>query len=749
MQMAEFGLRYGQGTQQNVNWSIPRRADVDWLAANGYRKSRLPIQWEMLQPMLSDTKANAATRAIIGEPGAFDATYQAHIQSLLDEHAAAGIQCVIDLHNYARYRDFRYQADGSVTGLVKPPAGIMPYTTDANQVYTRIFATAPGATLTPAHLSDFWVRIARLWKDHPGFGGYNLMNEPYNMPAPGTIVESVDDGSQDFTIWPAFAQAAIDAIRAIDPQKPIYVGGNYWSAAFRFPEVNPGFPLKGTNLIYEVHTYLDAYSNGQSFDWDFELTKPFTAGQGPTPLTENTGMNRLKTAVEWGKANNVKMALTETGMPVDDPRWQESFQRLANYARDNDVELYSWNGGNHWSLHNYGITHVPGWHENKTLEPQMSGVMKAAAGVAMASLFEDGPGYAVGGAPVTITVWSRGYLANPVTLNVSSSNGGSVSPGTITIPAGANTQATYTFTPAANAITTLNYAVVSGNANAPLARKVYSLTDPAAYAATSLPDAAMAILAKYGASKWDMADGHTDYLNGTPSAAGQPVRAVADSGYGSGPGNAMEMLNWLNTERDASFSLPVMRDVGGTRATDHGAPNSTGLWCRKVIPRAQVQPDPRNRMPYGVGDPHFAIAAVRVPGANSGIVFQASRVDQAHTSELAFANGRAQARWVDAGGATTTVTAPSASAANTPVVLTLACAPGAQQLRVNSQVAGTATASLAATPLDQMLIGWGYTQHYPRQGFGGLVHAVVTGRGAPSAAELTVLERYLGSRAGM
>ena len=45
----------------------------------------------------------------------------------------------------------------------------------------------------------------------------------------------------------------------------------------------------------------------------------------------------------------------------DDPRWEEMFRRLVNYARQNDVEVYSWNGGNHWFLHNYAINHVPGF----------------------------------------------------------------------------------------------------------------------------------------------------------------------------------------------------------------------------------------------------------------------------------------------------------------------------------------------------------------------------------------------------
>jgi hypothetical protein len=435
-------------------------------------------------------------------------------------------------------------------------------------------------------------------------------------------------------------------------------------------------------------------------------------------------------------------------LPVDDPRWQEEFQRLVNYARDNGVEVFAWAGGNHWSFHNAGITNVPGWHENKTLEPQMSGVMQATAGVAVASGFADGPGYATGGTPVTITVWARGTLVGPVTIGIQSSNGGTLSAPSVTLPAGANPEVSFTFTPAANAVATLTFTVTSGTANAPLPHRVFSLADPAAYEATSLPDAALAILAKYGASKWEMADGYTDYLNGSPSAPGQEVRAVADSGYGSGPGNAMEMLNWFNTERDPNFSVPLMRDVGGHTCTDHTAPNATGFWCRKVWPKPKVQPNPRNRMPYGVNDAHFALAAIRVPGATSGVVFQASRADAAPRSELSMNAGRLQAVWIDEAGTTATITAPAALAANTAAVVGFATAPGSQQLRVNSQVVASGTRTFAATALEQMLVAWGFHEYHTNASFGGYVFSVVTGAGAPTAAELGVLERYLASTAG-
>jgi endoglucanase len=92
---------------------------------------------------------------------------------------------------------------------------------------------------------------------------------------------------------------------------------------------------------------------------------------------------------------------------------------------------------------------------------------------------------------------------------------------------------------------------------------------------------------------------------------------------------------------------------------------------------------------------------------------------------------------------------PTALPANQPAVIALTSTPGAQRLRVNSTVAGSGAATLGGNAFDQMLIGWSFLEYFPREFFGGSVYAVITGKGAPTAAELTVLERYLGATAGL
>ncbi len=755
MEWAAGELRRTPRTRPNVDYSVPRVAEVAWMASQGFRRNRLPIQWELLQPMLVDTPANAAARAAIGEPGALHPAYAHAIQRVLDAHAAAGTRCILDLHNFCRYTDFCFGPDGGVAGLVRPDDPLLhAWTTDPAQVRERIFATAPGASLSMAAFADLWVRIAQRWKDHPGLGGYGIMNEPHDLPRPGDTVASPEGSeTEDLMIWPAYARVAIDAIRAIDPSGPIYLAGNAWGGAMTLgPRYNPAWPLAGQNIIYEVHAYVDAYNNGAGFDWEVEVAKGYTALFGHVPLSLDTGLDRMRIATDWARQHGQRLALTETGMPIDDPRFHEAFRRLATHAWAEGIEIQSWMGGNHWTVRNHAINHAPGWHQHRTLEPLVGGMLKSIAGIPGASLFDDGPGWPEGGS-VTITVYARGHLAQALTLQVASDNGGRFSKTTLTLPAGPNGEDRFTFTPEPGRVSTLTYTAVDpAGQQVPPPRKVYALADPVGHAGTSLADAAMALVAKYGACRWDLAHGHTDYLDGRLAQEGDPVRAVADSGFGSSPGNAMEMLNWMNQDGPGMGPLhpPVMRTAGGRRRCDLSAAGATGLWCKKVIP-GPTFPHPRNRIPYNLADPHFSIAVVSVPRGTDeeGTVFQASAAGGHWYSELCFFRGLPQAKWLDSRGGVVWLTAPDRPVPGEPTVITLVHAPGAQRLRVNRALIASGTTQLTPTPLENLLIGWGFLGRQPQPGFGGQVYGVITGRGSPSASELEVMERYLLASAGM
>ncbi len=751
MEWALGELRESPRTRPNIDYAPPRAVDVAYLAANGFGRNRLPLQWELLQPMLVDTVANAQARTVIGEPGALHPVYAVYIDATLDAHAAVGARCILDLHNFCRYKDFVYQSDGSVIGLTRPDDPLAyAYTTDKAQVRERIFALAPNASLTPAAFADVWRRMALRWKDHPGFGGYGLMNEPHDLPRPGEVTESVNTRGEDLRIWPAFARAAIEAIRVVDPQGRIYLAGNAWGGAMTLtPEYNPAWPLAYDHLVYEVHAYLDAYNNGAGFDWDLEAAKDYTALFGQGPITADTGMNRMKIAVEWARTHGARLALTETGMPIDDLRWQEAFRRLVNLCVSQGVEIQTWMGGSHWAARNHATNHAPGWHQNRTLEPLVAGPLKAAAGIAQAMLFDDVVTVATGGA-VQIAVYARGHLAQPVTLQVASDAGGSLSKTTLVIPAGANGEDGFTFTPAPDSVATLTYTSDWPGQQLPPARTIYALADPVARAATQPREAGLTLIARYRACKWDLADGHTDFMLGRPADEGDVVRAVADSGWGSSPGNAMEMLNWMNQDGPDRGPLKpaTMRTGGGRKRADFSAPGCTGLWCKKVIPGPTFR-KPRNRVPYNLADSHFVIAVVSVSRPEqAGTVFHAGTTGGYWFSELAFFKGLPQARWEDTRGAPAYLTCPDPPALGVPLVMSLVCAPGRQALRVNSRVIAAGAVTLEPAPFENLMIGWGVRGRNPQPSFGGEVYGVIAGAGTPTDAEIAVMERYLLDFAG-
>lgn len=768
-------IRYGASTLPNVNFAVPRQQDVQYLRDQGFTKSRLPIRWELLQPALNDCKANSANLALLGVsgPGEFHPGYAAFITQVLDEHAKAGTKCIIDVHNYCRYTDFIYQPDGSVIGgLSKPSSVAQAFANDRNQVFVRIMALAPGATLTIPNYVDFMTRLVNKWKDHPGLGGIGLMNEPYAMPKPGETIENDPNvppiySNQDYTIWPTFAAAAIKAIRAIDPWVLLYLGGNNWSNPWGLGTENPGFPIDAQNIVYEVHCYLDATNSGQGANWDLQVAQHFTAGiDNNAPIDTTTGAQRLQLALDYTLPRKMQLALTETGMPPDDPRWQQSWTNMLKLAKANNVEVYSWGGGSFWEYHGEHFTNIPTWYQNRVAESQQGGAMMAVAQDWHAAIFDAGSGWGVDGsgspAPVTITVYARGALQQSVTLTVSSDNGGNFSKTSLVIPAGANGSDSFTFTPQANSITTLTYAGPAG-LSLPPPRKVYSLINPVAYSATDLADAAMALLAKYSAAKWDMGDGYTDPLYGVPCADGQELRAVSDSGYGSSAGNELEMVNWFNTAPGMGpFTVPKMATVttpaGSRKAADltKDPANITtvfGLWCRKRLPipltdatRFTADPNPVEAIPYGLNSPQFTVAAISVPAATSGVIFQASTANSVQLAALELNNGRPQARFVDTNGTPTVVPALTALAPNTPTTVAFVSSGSAQTLRVGSATVNAASTPLPAAQFDQMLLGSGFSTDYPQEGFGGYLFAAVTGVGTPTTAEMGVIESYLLSK---
>ena len=751
------GVRYGGSTRPNLNITPPRVSDVAWLSKLGFSRVRLPIAWEFLQPVLSSSIANATIRngynPVLSANGALYTTYRDWITAVLDACAANNMTCIIDLHNYCRYRDFQYNPDGSVTGFVAAPdAQTQPYSS-TGAVQGRIFALASGATLTQADFNDIWTKIVNYWGvnwnstglPHPGLGGYGLMNEPNTMPTAGS---TLDNGvsPEDFTIWPTYAQAAINTIRALDSSTPIYVAGNVWSSTTDWATQNPGFPLSGTNLIYEGHLYLDSVGSGHLFDWGRESS---------LGATTQTGVNRLTPFKNWLEKYNVKGAIGELGLPIDNDevgntQWATSFINTASLALQNNIEIFSWVGGSSWAYRNYALTHSAQWHQNKTLEPEINGVIRNTMNIQKVELFVDGSQYGLtsGGAvaEVTLRVGSRGNSNAAITMTVASDNGGTFSKTSLSIPAGANKFDTFTFTPGATERTTNLTFTMSSPAGlaAPPVWTMYSHTNPVTLSTTDNPTAAKTLIAKYAAAKWVAADAYTDYIEGAACANTDLVRAVADSGNASKITNVMEMVSFHNTTINGYMGISSFNtDGGGKKYLSFGSSEVFGLWCRKLKPTEPGWPDPQQRLDRDIGTAQFSIIAYAITSAAAnGTLFHTGSCEGIEYIALKLENGLARATIYESAAATNILNGTT-PALNTAHIATVKSKQGAQKLRMQSVDTGTATLALAGGAyFDSMIIGGSVISTWQTGLSNARIYCVIAGIGDPSDAELAVLEKY-------
>jgi hypothetical protein len=93
------------------------------------------------------------------------------------------------------------------------------------------------------HWVALWEQIARRYKGNPTIWGYDLVNEPcQSLPPPEGVADYL--GGQ---------VRVAKAIRAIDPEMPIFIESSQWDSAAGFRELEP---VDIPNIIYQVHMYV-------------------------------------------------------------------------------------------------------------------------------------------------------------------------------------------------------------------------------------------------------------------------------------------------------------------------------------------------------------------------------------------------------------------------------------------------------------------------------------------------------------
>jgi len=258
----------------NKDYTYPNRDHFKKYADMGMNLVRLPFKWERMQRELN---------------GGLDAAELKRMDDCFKWAEELKMYIFPDMHNYLRRKvNGKEQLIGS------------------------------SGCPTSAFI-DFWVKMAKHYKGHKALFGYDIMNEPYPIQPS----------------WAGIAQQTYDAIQKVDDIF-VLVNGGHWANAHGWEKKNPGFPLKGDNIIYQAHCYTDSNAGGL-FPNRSEQINP------------QIGVQRLKEWVEWLKKHNAMGLLGELSAPYNMPTAITALNEQTKYMIKEKIPMTYWAGGPWWT----------------------------------------------------------------------------------------------------------------------------------------------------------------------------------------------------------------------------------------------------------------------------------------------------------------------------------------------------------------------------------------------------------------
>ncbi|KAG2035983.1 glycoside hydrolase family 5 protein [Suillus americanus] len=273
---------------------------------DGYNVFRLPVGWQYLT---NDQMT-----------GVLDETQFTKYNMLVSDCLSTGAHCVIDIHNYARY-------NGQIIGQGGP----------SNEMF-----------------AELWSNIASHWKNEAKVI-FGVMNEPHNIPSIST--------------WATSVQSAVTAIRkAGATTQMILLPGTDYTSAETFVSSGSANALGAvrnpdsttTNLIMDVHKYLDSDSSGTN-----------------TACVTNAIENTWEPLTTWLRANGRRAFNTETGGGNVESCVSYVLQEITYQAAQSDVILgyVGWAAGSFST--DYVLSQVPsysgtGWNDTLLVSMAMS-----------------------------------------------------------------------------------------------------------------------------------------------------------------------------------------------------------------------------------------------------------------------------------------------------------------------------------------------------------------------------------------
>ena len=494
-----------------TDYAVPTTAEMDYFKSLGMTHVRLPGKWERIQPTLF---------------GALSTTYLRYFQSLVSYAASIGLLVLIDpLHNFGGRYDSYTLAQPVAVGdrqvvLTATPLGyaagasvgipngasigtIAAFSAGATTIplaAPALVAVASGAlvsfggqvgnTISSAAFADVWTKLATVFRGNAGILGYDIMNEPANMP-PSLITAGQ-------TSWPDAAQAAVTAIRAVDTTTMIFVEGDGYSGAGAWLVNNANLNIvdPSNNLAYAPHSYLDRDSSGTYPNWGIEDATPL---QSPPNIgavhTTQVGVQRVTIPITWGRQNGHQIWTGETGIGTDgnvsdQNSWEVGLYNQLSYQQSLNVPAILWAGGPYTG--NYFLGLEPSGTVGNYVDRRAIAVVRSLTGVgwnAGVALFT-GSNRGSPATAMTLSLEVRGYFTQPQTFHITSDdplasfqyNGQTLTGGSFTVQptTGFNLYAAVTHIPGPNAISSTLTITTPSNIKAPAALGFSTIADPLA-----------------------------------------------------------------------------------------------------------------------------------------------------------------------------------------------------------------------------------------------------------------------------
>ena len=277
------------------NWldNFVTEADINAIACWGFNSVRVALHYDLLTLPIEEEPEE-------GENTWLEEGFQ-QIDALLSWCAAQNIYLILDLH--------------AAPGGQGSDSAISDYDQDKPSLWE--------SDLNKSKTIALWGQLANRYKDEPWIGGYGLLNEVNWWPLDGSVLRS-------------FYIAATQAIRAVDQDHIIFIGGNSWSNDF-----SGLTPPWDSNMVYEFHKYW-SYNDTESIQWVLDIRN-----QHNVPLwCGETGENSnvwYRDAMNLYETNNIGWScwpykrIETTAAPYSIPS-NPNYEAIINYWKGEGAE---------------------------------------------------------------------------------------------------------------------------------------------------------------------------------------------------------------------------------------------------------------------------------------------------------------------------------------------------------------------------------------------------------------------------